>query len=374
MKSMFFLANIFEKDLAIGITKKIHQQIDAFHRLGYENIIYTGYLDDGVAVFDNSGNIIKFKKYTFKNKKINSLTKNYDLKMLSYSFMKEGNTFDLIYSRYIFFDMFFLRFLKEAKKRAKKIVVEAHCYPVYEKGNYMLYPVYFLDSLYIKSTQKYIDVVAAISDVKKIWGLKTVNFDNGIDLSKYKLKKMKKSQEMNIIFVGYEYIVHGLDRLLYGLNDYYKNGEVVMPVKVHLVGKFLNSTIKLVDQLGLKKYVIFEGIKFGEDLDDIFDDCDIAVGVLAAHRKNSTLGTGLKTKEYFARGIPFIIAGESLNLDRSCPYVYRCPLDESNINILEIIEFYDGIKNIESLNEKIRNLAKNMTWDNEISKILDALE
>ena len=67
MKKMFFYANFRVYDETVGITQKVRKQIEAFQELGYD-VIYSGYLEDGVAIFDNTGNILAKKNIFLKMK------------------------------------------------------------------------------------------------------------------------------------------------------------------------------------------------------------------------------------------------------------------------------------------------------------------
>ena len=59
--TIFFYANFRTYDNTLGITRKVYSEINAFKRQGY-NVIYCGYLEDGVAIFNNENKIIKKKK------------------------------------------------------------------------------------------------------------------------------------------------------------------------------------------------------------------------------------------------------------------------------------------------------------------------
>ena len=61
MKKLFFYGNIHVDDLSIGITKKVFSQIDTLKNLGFE-VYYTGYLKNGVAIFNSNDELVK-KKY-----------------------------------------------------------------------------------------------------------------------------------------------------------------------------------------------------------------------------------------------------------------------------------------------------------------------
>ena len=62
MKVIFFYTNFRTYDFTLGITRKVYSEIDAFRKKGYR-VFYSGYLVDGVAIFDNENNIMVKKFY-----------------------------------------------------------------------------------------------------------------------------------------------------------------------------------------------------------------------------------------------------------------------------------------------------------------------
>lgn len=139
---------------------------------------------------------------------------------------------------------------------------------------------------------------------------------------------------------------HGYDRIIKGLYNYYKSNPK-KEVYYYFVGEGseLHNLKKLTKELNMEKYVIFYGTKTGKDLDEIVNKSDVAFGSLANHRKNIYLDSALKNREYCARGIPFVIASEDLDFPNNFEYVFRVSRDETPIDMIAIIDFYDRIKN-----------------------------
>ena len=95
------------------------------------------------------------------------------------------------------------------------------------------------------------------------------------------------------------------------------------------------------------------------------------MGCLANHRIGSFYGSALKTKEYIAKGIPFIY-GWKENILENFKYAKCYELCEEAINIEDVIKFYDSLpKN--NLVTSIRNCLKyEDTWDYQIERVLSA--
>ena len=80
----------------------------------------------------------------------------------------------------------------------------------------------------------------------------------------------------------------------------------------------------------------------GEELDEVFDECDFGIGSLGRHRVGIDDIKTLKNREYAARGIPFVYSETDTDFDRQS-YVLKVPADESFIKIEDIIRFYQNI-------------------------------
>lgn len=373
-KNIFMLVNYFPNDESMGISKKIKVQIDTFRSMGY-SVIYTIYTDNGVSIIDNNDNVVYSENFKTKSKLYNRLTRNQLLKKVAYKYAKE-NKFEYAYLRFLFFDKKYYKLLKELKIKDTKVIIEAHSYPVYKKGITIYTPVYIIDYFYSKLCSKYIDLVAAISDVKDIWGVKTIQIENGVDINRHKIhdRSNEEKENINLISVSYESEVHGNDRVIKGIYDYYQSGAK-RDVKVYFVGSYMNQTINLVNKLGLQDKIIFTGKKFGKELDELYDKCDIGIGMLAPHRMNTSLRVSLKTREYLSRGIPFICSCDPLVKNKDFKYAMEIDSSDKAIQIASIIDFYNEIKQDNNMREYMRKYAQiNYSWEKEFKKVFSILE
>lgn len=374
MKTMiFFVCNMWPEDMSRGITKKAYAQMEAMERLGNKVVYYTGYKNDGVYVFDYEGNVVKKKLFKKEKSRFNRIVRSYYLKILVSDFFKEKHeNINVLYSRYFFFDLLTINMFKNAKRQGCFNILELHSYPCYFKGRYSKYPLYFLDYLCRKNVLKYIDRIAAMTDTVNIWNKETINFENGIDLNNTKPHVRNREKNiMRIIAVSYEWEVHGYDRLLRGLVEYYSTNDIKTEVHVIFVGTVLDSTRVIIQKFGLEKYVTLAGIKSGDELDKIYDECDIGMGCMALHRRANNAVSDLKTREYAAKGIPYIYAGNQLGEDFEFKYAYKMDEGEDALNINEIIQFYNMFKDDCDIVENMRTWAQNYTWDKQLSKVLD---
>ena len=204
---------------------------------------------------------------------------------------------------------------------------------------------------------------------RQIFNIQAIPMDTGIDVGKYPQHVYSgKDDEIHMISVANEQPYHGYDRIIKSL---YKTKEKVF---LHLVGKMNPSTFKLVKRLGLQNRVFFHGYQSGENLMKIYNACNVGVGPLAPHRIGGKEGTGIKTKEYFAIGLPYFYAGKELLVPDDYPYVLRIIDDESLIDIKSIVDFYNKIKSISGLQEDMRQFARNnYSWEKIFRRVLESI-
>ena len=123
---------------------------------------------------------------------------------------------------------------------------------------------------------------------------------------------------------------------------------------------------ELMEKYGIKDKVIFHGQLFGQELDDVFNQCQFAIGSLARHRSGITVIKTLKNREYATRGIPFIYSEQDSDFD-SQPYVLKAPADESPVNIQQIIDFVGSFK---LRPEEIRHTVEHLTWKTQMQQVV----
>lgn len=371
---IFLYVNFYDEDESIGITKKIHSQIDALKRLGYK-VTYTSYIDNGVAIKNESGIIYNFCLPKV-SKQIFSYIKRFLLLHCVNKFLRTTHErYKFAYLRWHTYDMPFLQMLKALKDQGAVNIVEAHAYtpnliPTSIMSRYQIY----MDDKHYDEIHCYVDYVVAISEYDNIWGVDTIHIDNAVDCNLIRPRDYKRDDsKIRLLCVANERNYHGVDRLLKGMHTYNGNNSC-RKVTLCLVGEYMNSTVNLVKSLNLEGIVTFTGKLSGERLDMVYDNSDIGIGALAHHRIGMYSGSSLKTKEYFAKGLPFIYGWREPAFDDSYPYALRVPLDETPISIDEIVSFFDRIKNEDYLNEMREFALDNYSWDREFERVFDYIE
>ncbi len=375
MKILFLTYHGFEE--ASGISKKMLAQIKGLRQNGHEvHVCSYDYAEDGsrCRFVDNKviQNYGKGRWATIRQRVDYSCINNYCRK----------NGIELVYVRsFMNASPFNIRLFKRLKQDGVKCVMEIPTYP-YDKEFESL-PVkyrfeHIFDKMFRNRLALHMDAIVTFSDVKKIFGQRTINISNGIDLEMLPLQPITgSSEELHLIGVAEVHPWHGFDRLIHGLGLYYSNPGRKKPVFFHVVGGVSDAIMygdrhnpgfmKYITNYHIEKYVVFHGKLFGEDLDLLFQRCSFAVGSLARHRSGITHIKTLKNREYACRGIPFIYSESDADFDEQ-PYILKAPADESPIDINNIIEYV----NERQFNPAdIRKTVEHLSWKKQMEEVVN---
>lgn len=354
MKKLLYLTTWdFSDGPSSGITQKIKGQMKAFEEHGFvvdytcisENMTY--YFKDGVKY--SLGKVGKFRK----------LAANYYL----YQRLK-NESYEYVYNRYGLMDTFYFKIIRRLFKQGARIIVEIPTYP-YDKERLpgmVWWMLYSLDKLYRNHIWPYVYRIATYSLDKKIFQISTVQIKNGIDFQMIERRKPEDREgEINLLAVAGFTKAHGYDRMLKGLGEYYRMGGT-RNIIFHMVGSGEPAAEyhHIVDEYDLSDRCIFHGVQRGEALNAIYNYCDMGVESLGDFRNGVSVSSSLKSREYTAKGIPFITACES-DVFEGKEYVLKIPADETPVNINDVVKFYDKLyngKNKEEVATMIRNSAE----------------
>ena len=227
------------------------------------------------------------------------------------------------------------------------------------------------------------DAMVTFSDAKEIFGQRTINISNGVDFDSIPLHQPSaishQPSELHLIGVAEVHPWHAFDRVVAGIGEYYSHQSSAishqLDVYFHIVGGVHPYHMKIYFTPLLEKYpyikdkVLFHGQLFGKELDDVFSQCQFAIGSLGRHRSGITIIKTLKNREYATRGIPFIYSEQDSDFDHQ-PYIIKAPADESPIDIQLIIDF---VQNFKMAPEDIRKTVGPLQWKFQMKKVVDAV-
>lgn len=362
-----------------GISKKIIAQVNGFTDNGIDMKLSSLEFDDNNPKRIFSGRKVDnqiIQKY-YKYSKIS----NYQRILCFNSLIDyiKNNGIQFIYIRYTHIaNHFFINFLKKIKKAGIKILLEVPTYPYdmeYKNVGIKQKILMAIERRSRKCFKKYIDSIITFQNYDSIFGVKTIKISNGIDINAIpEPTTIKEDESLNLIGVAGLNCWHGFDRIIEGLNIYYSSTPK-RDVYFHIVGDtnniIGNEYMNLVTKYNLENYVNFYGNKIGDELDQVFSKCQMGVGSLGIHRIGISEVKPLKSREYCARGIPFVYSFKDEDFDDKSFILKESPND-SPIDINRLIDFY--YSNIFN-NQEIRRFAEeNLTWDVQVKRILEHLK
>ena len=276
--------------------------------------------------------------------------------------------------RFIAGDRAFIRFLRQLRKRnpQAKIIMELADYPTtWYMTTSFLYTVLYLPIILKdwwagRRYRKYVDRIVMPQKRQQAFGIPVIPFENGIIVNDIAMRVPEETQIIRIIAVAGMCNFHGYDRLIEGLHSYYSDGGK-RQVELHMVGgkaepgNELMRYQEMAQRYGLEERVFFYGERRGTDLDAVYNKCNLAVASLGMYRIGYQTANSLKVREYLAKGLP-VITGSKVDLfeNENFPYYLEFPNDDSDIDISQIIDFYDkiyGKQSSQELNRMIREFA-----------------
>lgn len=366
-----------------GISKKIHYQVKGLRENGHDvRLCYYDFAENGHSCRFIDGKVIK----DYGKGKWAGIRQRIDYNCI-FDYCKYNNI-EFVYARcFQNANPWLIHFFKQLKKAGIHAVTEIPTYPYdaeFMGFSRMTRLNLKVDQTFRNVLYKQMDAVVTFSDAKEIFGQRTINISNGVDFDSIPLHEpLSMNHELHLIGVAEVHYWHGFDRLIAGLGEYYSQQPTANSqqpnVIFHIVGGVGPSEMydsmhapgfhELMEKYSIQDKVIFHGQLFGQALDDIFNQCQFAIGSLARHRSGITNIKTLKNREYATRGIPFIYSEQDTDFDNQL-YVLKVPADESPVNIQQIIDFVDANK---ITPEEIRKTVEHLTWKIQMQRVIDAI-
>ena len=382
MKILFLVYHGFSEHS--GISKKIHYQVKGLRENGHDvrlcyyaqspNGHWCRFVDDDIIQDYGKGALAGLRQRI-----------SYDC-IYDYCIREE---IEFVYARcFQNANPWLISFFKKLKKNGIHSVTEIPTYPYDDEFKNFDWKARWglkIDQLFRHTLYQQMDALVTFSDAERIFGQRTIRISNGVDFDSIPLHEPPLSLEraggeaaLHLIGVAEVHFWHGFDRLVAGIGEYYKHGGK-RDVCFHIVGgvhpDYMHDLPQapgfqtLIDKYGIADKIIFHGILFGSELDDVFNQCQFAIGSLGRHRSGITVIKTLKNREYATRGIPFIYSEQDSDFDHQ-PYVLKAPADESPIDIQRIIVFMDHFTT-EPL--EIRKTVEHLTWKIQMQQVINAL-
>ncbi len=380
MKILYLIFHGFSEHS--GISKKIRYQIKGLRELGHQ-------VDVCTYDFDEQGNRVRRINedviQNFGKGMLAALKGRTDFNKVA-QYAIENKT-EFVYVRSFHnANPFTIQLFRNLKDADIKIAMEIPTYPYdqeYEGFSFLTRMGLKIDQHYRHQLAALTDGIVTFTDDEMIFGQRTIRISNGIDFDYIPLlcftEKELNRKEIHLIGVAEVHYWHGFDRLIAGLGEYYKTGKPIIKIHFHIVGGVADSEMynsihapgfkELIGKYSIAEYIHFHGQMFGEELDNLFNQCDFAIGSLGRHRSGIDKIKTLKNREYAARGIPFIYSETDEDFDHM-PYILKATADESPIDIVKLLKFYQ--EQAWSPLE-IRNSIGFLSWKNQMQKVIEAV-
>lgn len=362
MNKILFLT-FYNIDESEGIWKKIESQVEAMRNIGFSVDFF--YMDSGDIIYSNGVGLEKINP-TFKHKYFFY----YNVKEYLRLNKKE---YDFVYVRKPHGGLFSLSLPALLKYTThSQNIMEIPTYPYSNeiktlklKVSEMFFTISRL--LYMKRLNR---IVYFGKPVDKIWGVNAVGLSNGIDINKIRMtdRIAKENKEFTIVAVANLSFWHGYDRLIYGLKEYNGMRQVVCNIVGDLEPEY-SRLREVAKECGVLDRVNFLGRLSGKDLDEIFSKADVCVDAVGRHRSGNDYNSSIKSKEYCARGLPFIKSHIDSAFDRN-EFVYQAQAEDTPLNINDIITWRESLEN--GFEERERRFAEeNLTWEIQFKKLFN---
>ncbi len=167
---------------------------------------------------------------------------------------------------------------------------------------------------------------------------------------------------------------HGLDRIIRSLAEYKE-----VKTTLHIIGAITPSMIKPLSSSHVA--LQFHGTQHGSALDAILSNMHAGISTMALYRKGMSQACSLKTREYTARGLPFLLAYQDADLahvEKDLTFFLNFPNDDTLIDMERVCSFLTDInrKNMQrTLSDYMRTYAlQQMDWKSKMQQYLQFVE
>ncbi|ABR30926.1 hypothetical protein SU69_05445 [Thermosipho melanesiensis] len=353
----------------IGVREKAFSMVEIFSKYSEVLFIYSWgqyvYIDEFVNKQRLKSQRLRTNTLIDKIKSINSVMYSEFRKKVDY-----------IYMRYTISDKSIYEVLKKAKDYKIKTFLEIPVMPYVKE--LLLQKKYFrfiIDKLIFSKIINYVDYIPTTSEFylkNENLNNKLIRYCNGVNVNKYPIRKRPPFEDkINILMVTSITFWQGIDRILEGLYNFYKDN---VKFKIYLnivgVGPEMHRLKKMVKKYSLDRFVNFRGKLSGELLDKQFDLNHIAAGSLGRHRTDNNNISTLKASEYCARGIPFFTSVNEMCFNNSLNFIYFVEANDGPIDFLEIINFYQSINSFNYEKEMREYAIENLNWEKVLKEII----
>jgi len=383
MRVFYFVRSL--KHTQSGVSKKIISQIVSLNEVGVDAKLFTFGNVDGLKY------LAKISDYTVHGRSsidcdygmniINLIRHDLCINRILRLLFESLGSKDIVYSRIPPLSISTL--ISLGKPRDCKIVFEFQSIENREAWSSGRYFFALLESIFGKIRRRNIDAIVGVTDEITQYQLSRarnpnkphITIGNGFDVASALIRHppTPNTTTLHLLCVANISRWHGLDRLLRGLAIYNGTPKVILHIAGD--GAELPHLQQLTEEFGIGDRVVFHGFTTGKALDDLFDQCHIAVGSLGIHRIGLKEASILKAREYCARGIPFIYGIADPDFPADFPYILHLPASEGPIDIKQVLAFAKEVCADPDHTQKMRRYAEeHLDWSVKMRRLKEFLE
>jgi len=298
-----------------------------------------------------------------------------------------GDRIDILYFRYPRADPLYLYYLFRYKLAFPELKVFCE-YPTFpydqeSMGDDSLKAsmIRYLDRISRGYLKHVISSAIAVNYSGQIYGIPAISIANGITVKEFRLRSPVpiKGDVTSITLLGVANVQewHGYDRVIEGLGVYYREHQAPIEVNFHIVGirePMRSRLLKVISDFEIERYVSFSPPVHGQSLDELFDCADVAVSTLAAHRIDLHELSPLKSREYCARGIPFILGYSDPDFGADFEYALRVPANDEPVSLSKVIDFALDLRQNSRHPHEMRQYAESqLDWSIKMQPVVNAI-
>jgi glycosyltransferase involved in cell wall biosynthesis len=221
------------------------------------------------------------------------------------------------------------------------VILEIPTFPYRdERVSFRQHLLGFIDDLSALRLKVYIDKIVTFSDSTQIFGVQTLRTQNGVDAAALPLAPLPPVKgPLRIIGVANFSFWHGYDRVIEGLAQLSSEARTLVKIDFVGSGTETNALKTLAQTKGVADAVRFHGPLTGAPLDNLIASAHLGIGCIGLHRTYKDT-SDLKTREYCARGRPFLADRLELDFQEVADYVYVCPPNDTPIDLASVYSWY----------------------------------
>ncbi len=227
-----------------------------------------------------------------------------------------------------------------------------------------------VDDMCAPFLKHYVDRIITFSSRNMIMGVSTIRTQNGVDVSKISVTPENSSHKtLRLVGVANFAFWHGYDRVIEGLAQLEPTMRVKIAIDFIGSGSELESLKALAQVRNVNEEICFHGPLSGSSLDQIMARTHIGIGCLGLHRVTKET-SDLKSREYCARGMPFLADKLENDFQAVAGFVHVSPEDDSPIDLIEVFDWYQRIRSEDRAATLRAHAEKHLSWDAKMEPVV----